>query len=112
MKRNFILLIAIFIATGSFSQGWVQIPTAYEDDFKSIHFYNSNTGMLVGQSGTILRIENGEVNTENMNSDEIDNINSVFMTSPNTDIVYYYYITACRHRYVMYCITMCVFINI
>ena len=29
------------------------------------------------------------------------------MTSPNTDIVYYHYITACRHRYFMYCITMC-----
>jgi len=34
------------------------------------------------------------------------------MTSPNTDIVYYYYITACRHRYFMYYITMCFFINI
>ena len=34
------------------------------------------------------------------------------MTSPNTGVVYYYYITACRHRYIMYCITMCFFINI
>lgn len=63
-KKHFLtlFLLAAAIEISTSQPGWIVIPTGISQTLNAIHFMNANTGIIVGNSGTILKTTNAGFN--------------------------------------------------
>ena len=89
MKNNilFILIIVLIVNTGYGQlapEGWFQLSSPVNTNLNSVYFINSQTGWTVGDSGFILKTNNGGVNWKQQKSGTNNILSKVKFTSINT----------------------------
>lgn len=84
MKKKYILISLMFIATSSFSQ-WTQLTSGTSSQLNSVFFTDVNTGYVVGSYGLILKTDDGGLSWSQQNSDStIISLYSICFTDANT----------------------------
>jgi hypothetical protein len=84
------ILLAISISQAIFcQQGWYQLSSGTSSNLRSVYFINSNTGYVVGLSGTILKTTDGDVNWGSQLSGSSMLTRSKSETNSNTEIRIY-----------------------
>jgi photosystem II stability/assembly factor-like uncharacterized protein len=80
-----LLILSIAISNNSAIAQWI-LNNVYPlgDSLQSIMFVNSNTGWIVGYSGTILKSTNGGANWNAQNSNTDSDIHSIFFIDAST----------------------------
>jgi len=86
MKKYYTILIALLAVNGAFGQ-WTKQYTLPQRDFHSVFFTDANTGYVAGDSGILLKTENGGKLWTVLPSGTTKNLNSVFFTDANTGYV-------------------------
>lgn len=90
--KKFILSSALFFILLSSSivisqPVWVNQPSGTSNDFNSVDFYDSQTGVAVGENGTIRRTQNGGTNWFAQSSGTSSHLRGVVLTSGDTGYI-------------------------
>jgi len=83
MKKFQIILLTLFTVNGTFAQ-WLPQNSGTANNLNSVHFTDDNTGYIVGDSGTILKTENGGDQWIPLNSGTSHHLRSVSFITPST----------------------------
>jgi len=78
----FYILISVRLYTQPY--GWFTQTSGTSNNLNSVHFANSNTGIVVGQSGTIRRTTNGGSNWNSVTSGTSAHLFGAFFIDANT----------------------------
>ena len=92
MKKNYILLIALFAIQGVNAQ-WVTQNSGTTNSLNSVYYTDVNTGYIVGDGGTILKTFDGGINWVSLPSGTQYNLASVHFPIADTGYAvgnYYY----------------------
>lgn len=91
MKKNLLLLAALFIIvcvkSNSQPYGWFTQSSGTASNLFDVHFINSNTGIVVGQDGVVLRTTNGGTNWSSMASGTPNHLFGVFFVNASTGFI-------------------------
>jgi photosystem II stability/assembly factor-like uncharacterized protein len=86
MKRTFLMICFVLISVASFSQ-WIQQTSHTTKKLRSVCFINENTGLVVGDSGTILKTSDGGTVWTTISSGTTKNLNAVDFPKADTGFV-------------------------
>lgn len=78
MKTVYFILIGSLLLNLSYSQNWFALNSGTSNDLNSVYFVNLKTGYIVGETGTILKTENGGNDWVVQNSPTENSLNSVY----------------------------------
>ena len=82
----FTLLFFILACVKLYSQpyGWFTQPSGTGNNLNGVYFANANTGLVVGQLGTVLKTTNGGTNWVSQSSGVNNHLLGVFFINPST----------------------------
>jgi photosystem II stability/assembly factor-like uncharacterized protein len=80
----FLFYILISVRLYSQPYGWFTQTSGTSNNLNSVHFANANTGIVVGQSGTIRRTTNGGTNWNSVTSGTTAHLFGAFFIDANT----------------------------
>ena len=83
MKKRFVFLFVMF-ASNLVNAQWFQQVSGTTANLNSVYFINDSTGFAVGDSGVILKTNNGGLNWLSLNIGTSIYLYSVFFTDQNT----------------------------
>ena len=76
-------MIAMFLVSGAMAQ-WFQQNSGTTNNLNSVYFTDSNTGYVVGDTGTIIKTNDGGENWRPQNSGTVKDLYSVHFTTDET----------------------------
>ena len=83
------LLLSIALVTGTSSQpyGWFTLNSGTSNNLNGVYFSDANTGLIVGQAGTVIRTTNGGVNFVSQTSGTPNHLFGVYFVSLTTGYI-------------------------
>lgn len=86
MKKT-IILLALFLNAILLNAQWTNINSSTTKNLNSIYFINQNKGFIVGDSGIVLKTENGGTDWQVVPSDTINHLYKVYFINENKGFV-------------------------
>jgi len=86
MKKLYFLLFLLLQVNAAIAQ-WITQNSGTTHNLLSVYFTDSNTGYVVGDSGTILKTSDGGTNWITLSAGASMDLNSVFFTSSSTGYI-------------------------